>query len=75
MAALVKYKHYGPWDLKGSLDEQLPDKKKEIGKKKLKIPPNVLHQLDMKMHEIMEQKLRKIVREEISKLRERKNDR
>ena len=62
--------------MKEAMSQQtfIVDEPKEIGKKKLKIPSNVLHQLDMKMHEIMEQKLRKIVREEISKLRERKND-
>ena len=42
MAALVKYKHYGPWHLNKSLDEQIPDKKKEIGKKKSRIPSEVL---------------------------------
>ena len=63
--------------MKEAMSQQtfIVDEPKEIGKKKLKIPSNVLHQLDMKMHEIMEQKLRKIVKEEIRKLQEKKNDR
>ena len=42
MSALVKYKHYGPWDLNKSLDEEIPNQKKEIGKKKLRISSEVL---------------------------------
>ena len=42
MAALVKHGHYGPWDLNKALDEEIPNQKKEIGKKKLKIPAKVL---------------------------------
>tara|TARA_R110000737_G_scaffold224319_3_gene239307 strand:+ start:60 stop:521 length:462 start_codon:yes stop_codon:yes gene_type:complete len=45
LAALVKHKHYGPWDLKDSLDEEIPDEKKEIGKKKLRISPKVLQRM------------------------------
>ena len=34
---LAKYKHWGPWDLNEALEEELPDVKKEIGNKKMKI--------------------------------------
>jgi hypothetical protein len=34
---------YGPWDLNDSLDEGIPDEVKEIGKKKLRIPRNLLN--------------------------------
>ena len=42
MVKMLKNKHWGPWDLNMSLEEELPDEKKEIGKKKLKISPKML---------------------------------
>ena len=32
-----KHHHWGPWELNESLEEELPDEKKEIGNKKMKI--------------------------------------
>ena len=34
---MARYKHWGPWDLDESLLEEIPDEKKEIGIKKMKI--------------------------------------
>ena len=42
MVNMLKYKHWGPWDLNSSLVEEIPDDKKEIGKKKLRISPKIL---------------------------------
>jgi hypothetical protein len=39
----LKTKHYGPWDLNEKLEEEdLPDTKREIGKKKLRISTQLL---------------------------------
>ena len=40
---MLKYSHYGPWDLNDSLDENIPDEIKEIGKEKSRIPRNLLN--------------------------------
>ncbi len=40
---MLKYSHYGPWDLNDSLDENIPDEAKEIGKEKSRIPRNLLN--------------------------------
>ena len=43
----VKTKHYGPWHLNEKLEEEdLPDTKREIGKKKLRIPTQLLKSID-----------------------------
>ena len=42
MVNMLKYRHWGPWDLNSSLVEEIPDDKKEIGKKKLRISPKIL---------------------------------
>ena len=42
MVNMLKYKHWGPWELNSSLVEEIPDDKKEIGKKKLRISPKIL---------------------------------
>jgi len=39
---MAKHHHWGPWDLNVSLEEEIPDDKREIGKKKLKISPKIL---------------------------------
>ena len=39
---MAKNRHWGPWDLNMSLEEEIPDDKREIGKKKLKISPKIL---------------------------------
>ena len=38
----MRNKHWGPWDLNMSLEEELPDEKKELGKKRLRISPKML---------------------------------
>ena len=35
-------RYWGPWDLNVSLEEEIPDDKREIGKKKLRISPKIL---------------------------------
>ncbi len=40
---MLKHSHYGPWDLNDSLDENIPDEAKEIGKEKSRIPRNLLN--------------------------------
>ena len=42
MLKMAKNHHWGPWDLNMSLEEEIPDDKREIGKKKLKISPKIL---------------------------------
>ena len=37
MLKMGKHHHWGPWDLNEALEEELPDEKKEIGNKKMKI--------------------------------------
>lgn len=39
---MAKNMHWGPWDLDYSLEENLPDSKREIGKEKLRIAPDEL---------------------------------
>ena len=39
---MAKYHHWGPWDLNMSLEEEIPDENREIGKKKLRISPKIL---------------------------------
>ena len=39
---MASYHHWGPWDLNMSLEEEIPDDKREIGKKKLRISPKIL---------------------------------
>ena len=39
---MARAHHWGPWDLNQSLEEEIPDDKKEIGKKKQKISPQIL---------------------------------
>ena len=39
---MAKNMHWGPWDLDDSLEENLPDSKREIGKEKLRIAPDEL---------------------------------
>ena len=43
---MLKHSHYGPWDLNDSLDENIPDEVKEIGKKKSRIPRNLLNTIE-----------------------------
>ena len=40
---MLKHSHYGPWDLNDSLDENIPDEAKEIGKETSRIPRNLLN--------------------------------
>ena len=42
MLKMARAHHWGPWDLNQSLEEEIPDDKKEIGKKKQKISPQIL---------------------------------
>ena len=42
MVNMLKYKHWGPWDLNLSLEEEIPDSRKEIGKKRLRVPSKML---------------------------------
>ena len=50
MVNMLKYKHWGPWDLNSSLVEEIPDDKKEIGKKKLRISPKILQTIKDKIN-------------------------
>jgi len=43
---MLKHSHYGPWDLNDSLDENIPDEAKEIGKEKARIPRNLLNTIE-----------------------------
>jgi hypothetical protein len=47
MKWMMKAKHYGPWEITGDtvMAEDIPDDKREIGKKKVPIPRDVLIQL------------------------------
>jgi len=47
---LVKYKHWGPWDLNLSLEEEIPDDRKEIGKKRLRVSPKMLQTIKDKVN-------------------------
>ena len=40
---MAKHHHWGPWDLNMSLEEEIPDNKREIGKKKLRISSKELN--------------------------------
>ena len=40
---MAKHQHYGPWDLDMSLEEEIPDNKREIGKKKIRISSKELN--------------------------------
>lgn len=45
---IAKYKHWGPWDMNGDtvqIKEQLPIKKDEIGKKKIKVDSDTLNKI------------------------------
>ena len=46
---MLKHSHYGPWDLNDSLDENIPDEVKEIGKEKSRIPRNLLNTIEDKL--------------------------
>ena len=46
---MAKYHHWGPWDLNMSLEEEIPDEQREIGKKKLKISPKILQTIKDKI--------------------------
>ena len=46
---MLKHKHWGPWDLNMSLEEEIPDEQREIGKKKLKISPKILQTIKDKI--------------------------
>jgi hypothetical protein len=39
---MLKTRHWGPWDLNFSLEENIPDEKREIGKKRLRVSPQIL---------------------------------
>tara|TARA_B100000287_G_C20498718_1_gene728210 strand:+ start:84 stop:515 length:432 start_codon:yes stop_codon:yes gene_type:complete len=45
---MVKSKHWGPWEMSGNtvMAEEIPDVKGEIGKKKQRIPNDILDKLD-----------------------------
>ena len=46
---MAKNHHWGPWDLNMSLEEEIPDEQREIGKKKLKISPKILQTIKDKI--------------------------
>ena len=50
MVNMLKYKHWGPWDLNSSLVEEIPDDRKEIGKKRLRVSPKMLQTIKDKVN-------------------------
>ena len=44
---MMKSKHWGPWQMSGDtvMAEEIPDNKREIGRKKIPIPKDILMQL------------------------------
>ena len=46
---MASHRHWGPWDLNMSLEEEIPDDKREIGKKKLKISSKILQTIKDKI--------------------------
>ena len=46
---MAKNRHWGPWDLNMSLEEEIPDEQREIGKKKLRIAPKILQTIKDKI--------------------------
>ena len=50
MTFMVKKKHFGPWEMSGDpvkLTEDIPVDKREIGKRKIKIPNSILGKLNV----------------------------
>ena len=51
MKWLMKKKHWGPWEMSGDvikLEEEIPTKSNEIGKKRLRVPDDLLKKLTNK---------------------------
>ena len=48
MLKMGKHHHWGPWDLNQALEEEIPDEKKEIGNKKMKISSKELKMIKNK---------------------------
>ena len=47
---MMKHKHWGPWDMSGAtvklFQEDIPDIRGEIGRKRIRIPNNILDKID-----------------------------